>query len=483
MASSRLCVVTWLALAAPSALACRLGGPPGAGEEAAPAPGAASAPAPAPSRAGNESSSLFDLEPASPAEDAEPASCAGQVSRAEPVDVDLFIMLDISGSMLESTPAGTDKWTAIQAALESFLTAPSSEGLSVGIQYFPLDGEGGFNRCQSDDDCGGSLCLYDTCAGALGLGVDLPCQSDAECGPSALGGLGSLFPLGPCLPRGACSVAPALACADPGTPCALDSGARGTCLPAPNGVCSEAALCDARSYAAPAVEIAPLPEAAPALLASIESQRPQGGTPSGPALRGAVELARDWARSHPGHAVATVLATDGSPTDCEPLDAAGLAELAAAGYDGAPSVRTFTIGVFGDADQDAPAALDRIARAGGTDSAFIIDSNRDIAAQLLDALDTIRGVRLACEFALPEPGPHGALDLDRVNVDVTNATGKTRLRRTSGAPACDDVGGWYYDDPLDPSRLVLCPASCGVLERAPEETSVEIQVGCRSVLR
>src|SRR5690606_24718307 len=152
MASSRLCVVTWLALAAPSALACRLGGPPGAGEEAAPAPGAASAPAPAPSRAGTESSSLFDREPASPAADAEPASCAGQVSRAELVDVDLFIMLDISGSMLESTPAGTDKWTAIQAALESFLTAPSSEGLSVGIQYFPLDGEGGFNRCQSDDD-------------------------------------------------------------------------------------------------------------------------------------------------------------------------------------------------------------------------------------------------------------------------------------------------------------------------------------------
>jgi hypothetical protein len=66
------------------------------------------------------------------------AACAGQVSKAEFVPVDLFMMLDTSGSMLEMTPAGVDKWTVVKSALASFLGAPTSSGLGVGIQYFPL---------------------------------------------------------------------------------------------------------------------------------------------------------------------------------------------------------------------------------------------------------------------------------------------------------------------------------------------------------
>jgi hypothetical protein len=113
-------------------------------------------------------------------------------------------------------------------------------------------------------------------------------------------------------------------------------------------------VCDAPSYATPAVEITPLSAAVPARLASIEAQAPNGGIPSGPALGGAIDQAREWANAHPGHTVTVLLATDGLPTDGAPIDVDALTAIAAAGLKGRPSVRTFAIGVFGSDDFSPP---------------------------------------------------------------------------------------------------------------------------------
>jgi hypothetical protein len=496
MASSNLSIVSLLTLAAAlSAEACRSDAPSdGASSEGAPseavppageAMGAESGDgfAPAVGGVGSEESSIFDLEPAGPSDTADVAACAGQVSQAEFVAVDLFIMLDISGSMLELTPAGADKWTAIQGALASFLTAPSSDGLGVGVQYFPLSSPVRAQTCGSDADCGGVPCLFNTCAGALDLGLSLQCQTNLECGPTALGGLGLILPLGPCLPIGNCSADPTSPCQPPGSACVLDTGATGICELPSTGTCSDGLICDADYYATPAVEIATLPDAAPALLASITAQEPQGGTPSGPALSGAIQQAQLWALSHPGHAVAAVLATDGAATDCAPVDIGGLSDIAALGFQGSPSVRTFAIGVFGNNDLTAPADLDSIARAGGTESAFIIDSTEDVSTQFLEALNTIRGKQLGCDFALPAPTNGGTLDFDLVNVDLTDGGTKSRISRVDSAQDCGGEGGWYYDDPLNPSRIISCPATCGLLEGVMAGASIEIQLGCTTVIR
>src|SRR5262249_10203418 len=59
-------------------------------------------------------------------------TCAATSSKAEPVPVDLFIMLDKSGSMDQN-----NKWINVSAALISFFQDPMSAGLSVALRFFP----------------------------------------------------------------------------------------------------------------------------------------------------------------------------------------------------------------------------------------------------------------------------------------------------------------------------------------------------------
>ncbi|HEY3668765.1 MAG TPA: hypothetical protein VGL19_22360, partial [Polyangiaceae bacterium] len=65
-------------------------------------------------------------------------ACAAHVSSAEPIPLDMYIMLDSSSSMLDPTSATTTKWDAVKTALTSFLNDSASAGLGVGLQYFPL---------------------------------------------------------------------------------------------------------------------------------------------------------------------------------------------------------------------------------------------------------------------------------------------------------------------------------------------------------
>ena len=67
------------------------------------------------------------------------AKCAEQSIQAERRPLDIYIMLDSSGSMTSTlADKKTTKWSAVSSALQSFLSDPSSAGLGVGLQYFPL---------------------------------------------------------------------------------------------------------------------------------------------------------------------------------------------------------------------------------------------------------------------------------------------------------------------------------------------------------
>ncbi len=87
---------------------------------------------------------------ASPEGPAAPTTCAGETYEAELLPVDIYFLVDISGSMAERTPNGT-KWDLVSQALVDFLDAPSNADTGVGIGYFPL---GAPPTCTSaDPDC------------------------------------------------------------------------------------------------------------------------------------------------------------------------------------------------------------------------------------------------------------------------------------------------------------------------------------------
>lgn len=41
--------------------------------------------------------------------------------------------------------------------------------------------------------------------------------------------------------------------------------------------------------------------------------------------------------------------------------------------------------------------------------------------------------------------------------------------------------GWYYDDPGDPERLILCPRTCELIEPL-EQARAEVLFGCETTV-
>ena len=169
---------------------------------------------------------------------------------------------------------------------------------------------------------------------------------------------------------------------------------------------------------------------------------------------------------------------------------AALAKAGVTGAPGQPSINTFVIGVFGpdDVANDAPANLDAIALQGGTNKAFIVDTQKDVTAQFQAALDAIRGTRLACEYQIPEPTNGGTLDYEgHVNVVLTNGGKRSVVYYVAKAAACDAAtGGWYYDvEPSvgPPTKIIACPTTCSTFSAAPSGASVAIELGCQTFIK
>jgi hypothetical protein len=287
-----------------------------------------------------------------------------------------------------------------------------------------------------------------------------------------------------------CSKNPNYFCPNPGQRCTATDTTEdlGTCTQLTESACEHATSCDVAQYTTPATAIAALPGAAAGLMASIDSKVPSGDTPTGPALSGAIAQARSWATAHPDHRVIAVLATDGLPTECTPDKIDSVAALAAKGVSDSPSINTFVIGVFGpdDVASGAPGNLDQIARQGGTNKAYIVDTQKDVTTQFQAALDAIRGARLACEYQIPEPTSGGTLNFyAHVNVALSNGTQKDDVYFVTNAAGCDaSTGGWYYDVELDsgalPTKIIACPATCNDFQAAPSGASVSIELGCET---
>jgi hypothetical protein len=420
-------------------------------------------------------------------------ACAAHVSTAQPIPLDMYIMLDTSSSMLDVTTGTVTKWDAVKTAITSFLNDGASAGLGVGLQYFPLPKTPPApTSCASDADCGTSGPCYfpKLCYGAPGTQAVL-CNTEADC---VVGNQDE----GPCLLLAQCSNDASYICPNPGKACTASGTTEnlGKCT-AVAGQCEQTSSCDVSLYTTPATAIAALPGAATGLLASINGKTPYGDTPTQPALAGAIAQASAWASAHPDHRVVVLMATDGLPTDCIPPTAMSLADavgdvaaIAAGGVKATPSINTFVIGVFNQDDvaNGAPTNLNEIAVSGGTSKAFIVDTTQNVTTQFLSALDAIRGAHLACDFQIPQPTDGETLNFHQVNVNVTTASGTNQLFYVTKAELCDPtLGGWYYNvDPdtgATPTQIIACPTSCTAYQAATGTSSVGIALGCMTVVK
>jgi hypothetical protein len=441
---------------------------PGTGNGADPAPGGSGGgftlPEPAPA-------------PATPAPAATP-QCAAEAHTAEPVQLDLMILVDSSSSMTGAAGARS-KWATAQAALSSFVADPKSAGLGVGLQFFPKE-----SICTTDQDCvPGATSTNRYCTGKqICAGPGGPAPNASACGPPPFVIVEprpvANCPMGTtCQALGFCS-GNGENCTNLGQPCPMGAG---DCQGYPRTCASVFGGCDETSYAMPTVPIQPLPAGLAFFNRVISRKTPDGGTPMGPAVRGVLNHLRARLAANPGHKVALILASDGLPSGCQRGDIASIAADLNAAFAGSPSIPTYVIGVFSQSELAmARPQLDSLAAGGGTGQAFVLTASDDLNARLLEALEQIRGFAVACDYRIPAPAV-GSLDYGKVNVRFSGAAGPENVPYVESIDRCDPVrGGWYYDvHPAagKPGRVLMCPATCSRF-KAERSVQVDLVFGC-----
>jgi hypothetical protein len=289
----------------------------------------------------------------------------------------------------------------------------------------------------------------------------------------------------------------------------------------PKNVGSSPNECDGSGHSTPAVALGALPAVASSIASSLLGTGPTGKTPTVGALTGGTKYCSDYEAANPGKKCAVVLVTDGQPNGCglssqcadgggnecvDPKSASILTPIAAHAHDDPMhSVVTFTVGMSG-VTPDGFKLLDAIAVAGGSDctpgeagheTCNVTSSGQD---GLLAALDTIRKsvqvtstssqsvtttstvtTTLACEWSIPKPSDGQTFDKNLVNIEYSIAGSSTPLGNVATAADCaTSTGGWYYDDPVSPEKIMVCPDTCNAIQGAAD-VKVQVLVGCSTV--
>lgn len=366
--------------------------------------------------------------------------------------LDVFMLIDSSGSMEGETTLGVSKWQAVKGALTEFLSDPATDGTEVGLTFLPQINEDIATFCHMDEQC-------DQADACMPLGLCLPsetsiCQTDGQC----------FVPGDKCERLGLCEGGDGVFCQLSVNAC----GGLGDCREA--GFCENRTNCDADAYRI--IGLAHLPDQLEGLMFALDNRTLEGFTPTLPALTGVVQSATEHQAKYPRNKVVVILATDGLPTACDaelptggvPAAIENLSEVASSALEAA--VQTFVIGVF--SPDEAPAAtgnLDALAKGGGTDDAFVITTDSEVSELFLAALEQVRRSNV-CEFSLSEEARE--VDLTQIRVQLSPESGAPRWIDWVGErDDCGDGDGFYFDrDPegdIAPGRVILCPASCGAM--------------------
>ena len=100
------------------------------------------------------------------------------------------------------------------------------------------------------------------------------------------------------------------------------------------------------------------------------------------------------------------------------------------------------------------------------------------------AKSVVQDSKLSCDYAIPPPPGGKMFDASKVNVAYTpggQGMPQQILNVPGGIGDCGQNGGWYYDNPSAPTKILMCPSTCAVLQ-ADQAGKVEILFGCDTVI-
>lgn len=92
------------------------------------------------------------------------------------------------------------------------------------------------------------------------------------------------------------------------------------------------------------------------------------------------------------------------------------------------------------------------------------------------ATSVVNSAPLACEIPMPTTDA-GIVDPNQVELEITLPPNPAQLLNNVGSAGGCGSGGWYYDNPTTPTKLVLCPETCSVANTV-SNPQVNVLLGC-----
>ncbi|MBI5536817.1 MAG: VWA domain-containing protein [Deltaproteobacteria bacterium] len=218
--------------------------------------------------------------------------------------------------------------------------------------------------------------------------------------------------------------------------------------------------CSGLNYTDPLVPWGLLPDHSNALIQALDTTFPEGCfTPTQEALHGVLMGAISRKLAYPKHVVVAVFVSDGGPCcqACPIEEPEGLGKIAAAALAEPPSIPTFAIFL----DPKASKVMTSIAENGGTGEAYDgSGSSQDFEKALLE----IQSQSIPCQL---DTGTT-VLNPNTASLEFTPTTGSSYpITKAVNANQCDTGGDWYFDDPVAPKQITLCPAFCELMKHDP----------------
>jgi hypothetical protein len=238
------------------------------------------------------------------------------------------------------------------------------------------------------------------------------------------------------------------------------------------------ARCAAGSYGAPDVPMTKLPSGDFATaIQAVTPASPAGwrsGTPTLAVVQGSFAQVAAIQPADAAGRYALVLITDGYPQGC---DDDSISSVVDAVSPMAASIPTYVIGLTNPPPgPDTVSNLDAIAAAGGTQQAFLIATGDPAATaqQFSAAIAAIAQTQISCEIVIPPP-PQGEMFVPgKINVSSSSGSVTTTFVYDE---TCAVPDAWHYDDPANPSTIVLCSESCAAVQADPLAV-LHVEFGC-----
>ena len=125
---------------------------------------------------------------------------------------------------------------------------------------------------------------------------------------------------------------------------------------------------------------------------------------------------------------------------------------------------------------------DLVKLTGGVSSDLCLQSFAPVFNKI--ATSVVKSAKLSCSWTLPKPPAGKTLDPNKINVEFIDSTGASSIfGRVASAADCAKAKGdaWYYDDPVTPTKVTVCPKTCTSIQ-SQAQAEIKIQFGCKTEL-